>query len=98
MAHAQQAYRPRDAEHTVLHAIIREHLDAFLHEATARGDGDGPPEFVEREFRELLTCGVLAHSFARFRRERCAFERLVPFFCTASALNSFVNARRFSRR
>jgi len=41
---------------------------------------------------------VLAHGFARFRRERFAFERLVPFFCTASALNSFVNARRFSRR
>ena len=33
VALAQPAYRPRDAEHTVLHAVIREHLEDFLRAA-----------------------------------------------------------------
>ena len=51
MALAQPEYRPRDAEHTVLHAVIREHLEDFLREAAARGEGAGLPQFIEREFR-----------------------------------------------
>ena len=53
----------------------------FLREAAARGDSAGLPQFIEREFREFLTCGVLAHGFARVRCQICAFERLVPFSC-----------------
>ena len=33
---AHRAYRPRVAEHTVLHPVIRNHLDGFLHEAAPR--------------------------------------------------------------
>ena len=61
---APPTYRPRDAERTVLHAVIREHLETFLREATARGEGSGLPRFVEQEFREFLTCGILAHGSA----------------------------------
>lgn len=67
VARASSTYRPRDAEHSVLHTVIREHLDLFLREVSDRGDGGGLPRFVEQEFRELLTCGVLAHGFARVR-------------------------------
>jgi hypothetical protein len=45
-------YRPRDAEHTVLHQVIAEHLEAFLRAVAEAGDGAGLPQFVEREFRE----------------------------------------------
>jgi len=41
------------------------------------GDGAGLPHFVEREFREFLTCGVFEHGLARFRCEGC--EHLVPY-------------------
>ena len=51
-------YRPRDAEHTVLHQVIAEHLEAFLGAVAEAGDGAGLPQFVEREFREFLLCGV----------------------------------------
>jgi len=51
-------YRPRDAEHTVLHQVIREHLESFLCAAAEAGEGAGLPRFVEREFREFLTCGA----------------------------------------
>jgi hypothetical protein len=75
---ATRRYQPRHAEASVLRTIIREHLDDFLRAAADRGDGTGLPEFIAREFGEFLTCGVLAHGFARVR---CALERLVPFFC-----------------
>jgi len=70
--------RPRDAEHTVLHQVIAEHLEVFLRAVAAAGDGAGLPQFVEREFREFLTCGVFEHGVARFRCEGCGREHLLP--------------------
>jgi hypothetical protein len=51
MALQRAVYRPRDAEHTVLHQVVAEHLEAFLSAAPEAGDGAGLPQFVEREFR-----------------------------------------------
>ena len=51
-------YRPRDAEHTVLHQVIGEHLERFLRAVAEASSGDGLPQFVEREFREFLLCPV----------------------------------------
>ena len=79
MAPERAAYRPRDAERGVLHSVVRAHLESFLREAAHRADGAGLPQFVEQEFREFLTCGVLAHGFARLRCDTCTLERLVPF-------------------
>jgi transposase-like zinc-binding protein len=50
MALQRAVYRPRDAEHTVLHQVIALHLEAFLGAAAEAGDGAGLPQFVEREF------------------------------------------------
>ena len=58
------SYQPRDAEGTVLHRVVRENLETFLREASDHGDGDGLPRFIEREFREFLTCGALTRGFA----------------------------------
>jgi hypothetical protein len=52
-------YVPRDACHTVLHRVVLDHVETFF-AAARRADGTGLPGFVEREFREFLTCGVLA--------------------------------------
>ncbi|MBI4609737.1 MAG: transposase [Candidatus Rokubacteria bacterium] len=98
MALAQPVYRPRDAEHSVLHAVIRERLEDFLREAAARGEGAGLPRFIEREFREFLTCGVLAHGFARVRCDSCAFERLVPFSCKGRGFCPSCGGRRMTER
>jgi len=38
MGRVAPVYRPRDAEHTVLHQVIALHLEAFL---AAAGDGAG---------------------------------------------------------
>ena len=42
------------------------------------GDGAGLPQFVEREFREFLLCGVFEAGVARVQCEGCAREHLVP--------------------
>ncbi len=77
----RRAYVPRQPEGTVLHRVVREHLETFLAEARQRGGGEGLPRFVEREFREFLTCGMRARGFARFRCDTCRHEILVPFSC-----------------
>ena len=74
-------YRPRDAEHTVLHQVIALHLEAFLEAVAEAGDGAGLPQFVEREFREFLLCGVFEAGVARFQCDGCAREHLLPFSC-----------------
>ena len=71
-------YRPRDAEHTVLHQVIAEHLKAFLDAVAEAGDGVGLPQLVEREFREFLLCGVYEAGVARFQCEDRAREHLLP--------------------
>jgi len=49
MALQRAVYRPRDAEHTVLHQVIAEHLEAFLDAVAEAGDGAGLPQFVGRD-------------------------------------------------
>ncbi len=92
------AYRPRDAERGVLHTVVRAHLETFLRDAAHRAEGAGLPRFVEREFRDFLTCGVLAHGFARLRCDTCAFERLVPFSCKGRGFCPSCGGRRMTER
>ena len=58
-------YVPRAAADTVLHGVVREHLETFLAAAAARTDGVGLPRFIERELRGFLRCGLLVHGFLR---------------------------------
>jgi hypothetical protein len=83
-------------EGTVLHRLVREHFETFRAEVAARTEGGGLPPFVEREFREFLTCGVLARGFARVRCEACAFERLVPFSCKRRGFCPSCGGRRMA--
>ena len=98
MARDHAVYRPRNAEASVLHLVIRQHLADFLRAAADRADGAGLPEFVAREFREFLTCGVLAHGFARVRCRSCAFERRVPFSCKGRGFCPSCGGRRMTER
>jgi hypothetical protein len=47
-------YRPRHPERTVLHAVVREHLETWL-ALKREGELDAPtvPGFVERDFRKV---------------------------------------------
>src|SRR2546422_294448 len=98
MALQRAVYRPRDAAHTVLHQVIAEHLEAFLGAAAEAGDGAGLPQFVEREFREFLLCGVYEAGVARFQCEGCAREHLVPFSCKGRGFCPSCGGRRMTER
>ena len=89
-------YRPRDSERSVLYRVVDEHLDAFLEAAAHHADGARLPKFVEQEFRDFLTCGVLAHGFARLRCSDCALERLVPFSCKGRGFCPSCGGRRMT--
>jgi hypothetical protein len=49
------------------------------------------PEYVEREFRRHLDCGILAHGFAQ---ARCGHDFLIAFSCNGRAVCPSCNARR----
>jgi hypothetical protein len=85
-------YRRREPEKSVLHQLVREHLETFL-ERAALPDGDGYPRFVEREFRRYLDCGLLCNGFARLRCPQCGYERLVAFSCKGKLCPSCLNRR-----
>jgi hypothetical protein len=73
-----EGYRRREPEKTVLHGVVREHLETFLAQAR-RLHGEGYPRFIEREFRRYLDCGLLCHGFARLRCPGCGHEQLLVF-------------------
>jgi len=56
------------------------------------------PQFVEREFREFLTCGVFEHGVARLRCEGCGREHLLPFSCKGRAWCPSCGGRRMTER
>lgn len=58
-------YRPRGPAETVLHQVVAKHPETYLYLARQGGlDFNAVPEYVEREFRKYLTCGILAGGFA----------------------------------
>jgi transposase-like zinc-binding protein len=67
-------------------------------QAASLRDGEGLPGFVEREFREFLTCGCLAAGFARFHCDACGHDRLVPFSCKGRGFCPSCGGRRMAER
>ena len=72
-----ERHRP---ETTVLYAIVKEHLAAFLALAAERYAAP-LPKYVVRAFTEYLRCGLLEHGFLRVHCDSCRKDRLVAFSC-----------------
>jgi len=74
---AHHRHRP---EQTLLHALVREHLPAFL--AHTDESYERPlPRYVRRAFESYLRCGLPEHGFLRLRCEDCGHDRVVAFSC-----------------
>jgi hypothetical protein len=73
-------YTARKPEESILYKVVAESLETFLAHASSE-DLRGVPEYVEKEFRAFLECGVLAYGFIRLKCEDCKKEKLVPFSC-----------------
>jgi len=72
-------YQARQTEDNVLYEVLAEHVETFI--AQRETDGKGLPEFVVKELRGYLRCGVLQYGFLRTKCKACDFERAVPFSC-----------------
>jgi len=68
----------RHTSETVLYAVVQSERETFL----ARGRDCPLPQFVERELRGFLECGILAHGFfLRVHCDACGCDRIVAFSC-----------------
>ena len=92
-----QLYRRRRPERTVLYRLVQQHLETWL-ARTRENDPDGFPvtASIERELRGYLTCGILAHGFARARCAGCGHDFLVAFSCKGRGICPSCTTRRMA--
>ena len=94
MIDAAFAYIPRKPEETVLYGVIAEPLETFL---ARQQDRERPvPGFVEREFRDYLTCGIAEHGFLRLHCNTCGHDRVLPFSCKRRGVCPSYGGRRMA--
>jgi ribosomal protein S27E len=91
------SYRPRAPEKSIVHRMVRDHLEEFLLEVATKYE-NGVPDFVEDELRRFIGCGHLAAGFVRIKCEKCGHERLLPFACKRRAVCSSCAGRRMAER
>jgi len=75
----EDVYRPRNPEENPLYGIVAGNLESFL--AQQREHDRNVPQFVEREFRAFLNCGVLGRGLVRVHCDACGLDRVVPYSC-----------------
>ena len=91
--YASGSYARREPENTVLHRVVREHLETFLR-TVHEERGKSLPRYVEEELRRYLRCGILAHGFLRVVCAKCRQEIVVAFSCKCRGACPSCSARR----
>jgi len=81
----------------VLYRLVQQHLATWLAERR-EADPDGVPiaSWIERELRAYLTCGILAHGFARARCPGCGHDFLIAFSCKGRGVCPSCTTRRMA--
>ena len=88
------SYRPRNPQESVLYHTVARNLETFL--ARQQERGRNVPQFVERELRAFLECGVLACGFLRLRCPSCGQDKLLPLSCKGRAICPSCCGRRMA--
>jgi hypothetical protein len=88
-------YERHRPEESLLYKIIAENLETFLAQVQ-REAGHPLPDFVEKEFREYLKCGILAYGFLRLKCEACQNEHFIAFSCKRRGFCPSCCGRRMS--
>ena len=92
---AAARYRPRRPSQSVLYRCVQQHLETWLAQYRDSHDDEwSVPEYVEREFRRYLDCGILARGFARVRCGQCGHDFLIAFSCQGRGVCPSCNTRR----
>ena len=82
---AAEQYERHRPEDSVLHRIVREHLEDFLRSCREES-GAQLPRFVERAFRAYLACGLPSAGFTRLVCAGCGHEAILAFSCKTRLL------------
>ncbi len=95
MAALAPAYAPRRPTETVLHGLVRQHLESFLAYAREHYEG-GLPRYVENELRAYLKCGSFSEGFVRCHCDTCGHDLLVAFSCKSRTVCPSCTGRRMA--
>ncbi len=88
-------YRRRRPEGAVAYKVVQQHLETWLAaHREANPDEEPIPSYVERDLRQYLECGILAHGFARARCTACGHDFLIAYSCKGRGICSSCNTRR----
>lgn len=94
MQYSSAEYIPRKPEETVLYRVVAGELETFL--ARQQERDRSVPQFVEKEFRSFLDCGILARGFLRLHCQTCGRDRLLAFSCKRRAWCPSCGGRRMA--
>ena len=85
--HPSGIYRRRRPERTVLYQAVQENIESYLSQARWEDPlGNAVPVYVEHDLRKYLTCGILAHGFARAFCDKRGQDFLIAFSCKGRGL------------
>lgn len=89
-----RAYRPRQAQQTVVHQVVNERLPELIEQAEL--GSYSLPGFVLGELEAMLKCGDPAHGFTHLECPRCGHDRFLPFSCKTRTICSSCAGRRMN--
>ena len=88
---------PTAGTHGGVYQVVQRHLETWLEETRGRDpDGEPVPRYIERDFRQYLSCGILAHGFARARCANCGHDFLVALACKGRGVCPSCTTRRMA--
>ena len=88
-------YKPRKPTKTILYKVVQENLETYLQTVREENpDYEPVPQYVEKEFRKYLDCGILAKGFARAYCSSCGENFLIPFSCKGRCVCPSCNQKR----
>lgn len=91
----QYTYQRHEPEDSVLYQIVQQNLETFLR-LVQEETGHPLPNFVEKEFRDYLKCGLLVYGFLRVQCETCYHDKLVAYSCKKRGFCPSCGGRRMS--
>ena len=85
---AQNVYRPRRPEKTVLFEVIKKHYNTWH-----KNSEEPVPVYIQREFHKFLECGILAKGFACAHCASCNRDFFLAFSCKRRGVCPSCNTR-----
>lgn len=82
-------------ENTAVYQAVQQQMESWLtRQREEDPKGQDVPLHIERDLRNFLHCGILAHGFARARCDACGHDFLIAFSCKGRGICPSCNTKR----